>query len=143
MTFLMNSVENRDSQAALDARPFWTNGSEVCWGRLSGVSLNGTPSRLGGESNDQIGWGRLRSSACAGRFGSHSVLNVRRAVACAQELPHFHGTHCGIHDDPHDNHVVRTLSCIAGCIYPDFKLQVSGNRISRHMLSQVSSPYAA
>lgn len=66
---------------SLNAHPFCTNGSAGRLGGLADVPLYGALSRLGGEPKDQIGWGRLRSEAFAGRFGMRALLNVGHGTA--------------------------------------------------------------
>ena len=144
MNFLTISMAYfRVSQAALNARSFCTNDSAVRWGGLAYVSLDGTPSRLGGEPSDRIGWGRLRSSAFAEGFGFHSLLNVGCAVACYSGLTQKSGTHVGSHADPHDRQFGGGASPSKQSAYTHSRPEVSGARLGRHFARHIGHSHVA
>jgi len=127
----------RESQAPLNAQSFCTNDSVVRLDGQTDVALHGPRSRLGGELSDRIGLGRLRSLAFAERYGNHGLLDVGRAVAFVPLLPHFRGTHVGLHADSHDRQTGGLVSRSHSSAYTHFESQVSGDRLQRHYRLQL------
>ena len=140
--FLTHLIGNVPTQAALNARSFWTNELAARWGGLPNVPLDRAQTRLGDESFDRIGLGRLRSVASAERCGFHGQLNIGHAVAFKPcQLP-FHGSHCGTRDDSAGYQVGRGLNPTKPCTYAVFRSDVSGNRIRRHLPLHMESTHA-
>ena len=140
--FPTHLIGNEPIQAALNARSFWTNDLAVRWGRLPKVPLNGAQTRLGDESSDRIGLGRLRSFASAERCGFHGQLNIGHEVAFKPcQLP-FHGSHCGTRDDSAGNQLGHRLNPTEPCSYAVFRSDVSGNRIRRHLPQHMELSHA-
>ena len=132
------SLGSHAKPAALNARRFWTNPAAVRVGEPAAASLNGTRPGLGGRSCDRIGWGRLRSSASAGRCGATGRLHVVPAGISAQCQLDFPVHHFGQHDDSLGGVHSGRVSRVPGWICDDFQVQVSGDRIRRHIGSHLA-----
>ena len=137
MKYLTDTVGNRGIPAALNARTFWTNGAAVRRGEPAAASLDGTRACLGGKPSDRIGWGRLRSSASAGRCGASGLLNVVRPGPRNQKEMAARGNHSGKHTDPRGGSGCYATTRIVCCTCSHFSVQVSGNRVGRHFASHL------